>query len=439
MTEYVLHGYQEVARDFIRGTGRGLFLDMGLGKTAITLSALERRHLPALVVAPKRVAEHVWPAERPKWSPGLGLALAAGNPQQRAKQLDRREDITVIGKDNIDDLIGRKPYKTVILDELSVFKGRGARWKTARKITNKADYTWGLTGTPAPNGYLDLWPQAYLLDGGERLGKTIGGYRERWFKSHGQLPNGVRIDWRPLPGAEQQIRELLQDICLYMSADDELDLPPVTMNWVDVELPKDVRKHYWQLKEELVLNLELLGFETYSAANAAVLGGKLAQIAAGFIYSDAQDGTYTWLHDAKMAALQEVVDGTGDNLLVFYNYIPEGQRIRKLFPQARLLDEPGAIDSWMRGELPMLVAHPASAGHGLNLQSGGHTVVWTSPTWDLELRQQANGRLNRQGQQHAVIIHDLVADRTLEGKMLRRLDKKDATQFSLLDYLRSPM
>ncbi len=412
---------------------------MGLGKTATTLSALESRHLPALVVAPKRVAEHVWPAERIKWRPDLGMALAAGEPPKRARELDRREDITVISKDNINDLLGRKPYKTVVLDELSVYKGRGARWKTARKITAKAEQVWGLTGTPAPNGYLDLWPQVYLLDKGKRLGTTVGGYRERWFKPGNRLPNGVVTDWYPRPGAEERIRELIEDICLYMSADDELDLPPVTINHVEVEMPPAVRKHYWALKEEMVLDLEMLGFETYSASQTGVLAGKLAQLATGFLYSDAQDGSYTWLHDAKLAALQEIVDGTGDNLLVFYNFIPEGERIRATFPNARMLDEPGAIDRWMRGELPMLLAHPASAGHGLNLQTGGHTAVWASLTWDLELWMQANGRLQRQGQQHPVVIHVIEAKGTIESRMARRLVAKEAKQFSLLDHLRNPV
>jgi len=439
VTTYKLHGYQETASAFVRGVGRGLFMDMGLGKTAITLSALEPRHLPALVVAPKRVAENVWPDERPKWRPDLELTLAAGSPQQRAQVLDHRGDVTVISKDNIDDLIGRKPYRTVIFDELSVYKGRGVRFKTARKIAMKAEYTWGLTGTPAPNGYLDLWPQVGLLDKGQRLGKSIGPYRERWFKSYGRLPNGVLIDWRPLPGAEEEIRSLIQDICLYMSADDELDLPPVTVNPVVVKLPSAVANHYSKMKNDLVLDIEMLGFETYSASNSGVLAGKLAQLATGFLYSDRQDKSYTWFHDTKLAALQEIVDGTGDNLLVFYNYIPEREKIRAAFPQARLLDEPDVISAWSRGEVPMMLAHPASAGHGLNLQTGGHTIVWVSPTWDLELYLQGNKRLDRQGQTQPVIIHVIQTQGTVETQMARRLEKKEAAQFSLLDHLRSPM
>lgn len=433
-----LHGYQELARDFLRGRpSAGLFLDMGLGKTATTLSAIEPHHLPALVVAPKRVAEHVWPVEKDLWRPDLGLALAAGSPAQRADALALREDVTVLGRDNLGD--ARPIYKTIILDELSGYKGRGTRWKQARRLTKKADQVWGLTGTPAPNGYLDLWPQVFLLDKGQRLGTSVVGYRNRWFMSHAQLPSGVQIDWRPRDGAEEKIRKLIEDICLYMAASDELDLPPVTMNRVKVQLPAAARKHYKTLKTDLVLDLELLGLEIYSASNAAVLSNKLTQISAGFIFSDEKDGSYTVLHDAKLAALDEIVNGTGDNLLVFYNYKPERERIRAAFPQARLLDEPGVIPAWMRGEVPMLLAHPASAGHGLNLQSGGHTAVWTSLTWDAELWLQANGRLARQGQQHPVIIHTLECEDTVDEIMADRLDDKIEVQNTLLDHMRSPM
>ena len=434
-----LHEYQEQARDFIRGDGRGLFLDMGLGKTATVLSALEERHFPALVVAPKRVTEHVWPRERTLWRPDLDMAVAIGEPKQRAGQLDRRAEVTVISKDNINDLQGRKPYTTVVLDELSVYKGRAARWKMARKITDKADYTWGLTGTPAPNGYLDLWPQVYLLDKGKRLGVHVGPYREKWFKVGWTLPNGVVAEYEIRPGAEQEIRGRIEDLCLYMAAEDYLELPPLQLNEVMVQLPPAARKHYATMKADLVLDLELLGLEIYSASQAAVLSGKLAQIAAGFIFSDAQDGTHTWLHEAKLQALSEIVDGTGDNLLVFYNFIPERERILQAFPQARRLDDPGAIDDWMEGKVPMLLAHPASAGHGLNLQSGGHTSVWTSPTWDLELWQQANGRLHRQGQEHPVIAHVLVAEGTVDESMMNRLAVKEHVQDGLLNHLRSPL
>lgn len=434
-----LHSYQELARDFLRGNPRaGLFLDLGLGKTAVTLSALEPRHLPALVVAPKRVAEHVWPVERELWRPDLSMSLAAGDPAQRQAALKERADVTVISRDNLKD--AAPGYRTIVLDELSSFKARSSeRWKNARRLTNKADHVWGLTGTPTPNGYLDLWSQMFLLDRGERLGTGVTGYRNRYFIAYGQLPNGVLIDWQPREGAEERIRRLIEDICLYMSSADELDLPPVTRNVINVPLPAAARKAYEEFKKDLVLDLELLGEEIYSASNAAVLSNKLSQITAGFVFSDRQDGSYTALHTAKLEALQEVVDGTGDNLLVFYNYIPEAQIIRKAFPQARMLDEPGVIQAWSKGQVPMMLAHPASAGHGLNLQHGGHTAVWTSLTWDLELFLQANGRLARQGQKNPVIIHTLECENTVDKLIAERLASKAFTQDQLLDHLRSPI
>jgi SNF2 family DNA or RNA helicase len=438
-----LHDYQLVARDFLRGRPQaGLFMDMGLGKTATTLSALTPEHLPALVVAPKRVTEHVWPAERSLWRPDLSLALAVGVPAQRQAALARREDLTVISRDNLKDAEPR--YRTIILDELSSFKAghSGVRWKLARKLTAKAEHVWGLTGTPAPNGYLDLWPQIFLLDRGERLGKSVVGYRNRYFIPTQYVWNGkqqVPVGYELRDGAEERIKSLLEDMCLYMEAADYLPGVPPTYNTIEVDLPPAVRKMYRQMAADLVLDMEMIGGEVYSAANAAVLSNKLAQITAGFIFSDAQDGTYTEIHSAKLEALQEIRDGTGDNLLVFYSYIPEAERIRRTFPEARMLDEPGAIAGWMAGEVPMLLCHPASAGHGLNLQSGGHTVVWASMTWDLELYMQANGRLDRQGQKHPVVIHKLICPGTVDAVMDDRLDGKEITQDSLLDHLRSPI
>lgn len=435
-----LHDYQEVARDFLRGRPKaGLFLDLGLGKTATTLAALRPEHLPALAVAPKRVAEHVWQEERDLWRPDLSLALAIGEPAQRKAALAERADLTVISRDNLKD--AAPGYKTIILDELSSFKGgHGAvRWKLARKLTARAEQVWGLTGTPAPNGYLDLWPQIFLLDRGERLGTSVVGYRNRWFQSYAQLKNGTLIDWRPREGAEEQIRALIEDICLYMEASDYLPLEKPTFNTIEVDLPPGVRRLYKQMKTDLVMDMEVLGGEIYSAANAAVLSNKLCQITAGFIFSDAQDGSYTELHSAKLDALQEIRDGTGDNLLVFYTYIPEAERIRKKFPEARSIDEPGVYKAWNRGEVSMLLCHPASAGHGLNLQHGGHTIVWSSLTWDLELFLQAIGRLARQGQENPVIVHKLICPGTVDVVQDDRLDSKTFTQEGLLDHLRSPI
>lgn len=432
-----LHDYQVLARDFLRNQGRaGLFLDMGLGKTAISLCALTPEHLPALVVAPKRVAEHVWPAERDRWRPDVSLALAAGSPAERQAALAAGADLTVISRDNLGDAVGR-PYRTLILDELSNFKNRSSiRWKAARKLATKADQVWGLTGTPSPNGYLDLWGQVFLLDGGQRLGTSSVAYQNHYFQAHGQLPSGIPIDWRPRPGAEEAIRGLIEDLCLYMSADDQLDLPPVTYNTVKAELPAQAKRMYRELKEDMLL---VVDDETYSASSAAVLSNRLSQLSAGFLYSDEQDGTWAPVHNAKLEALGEILAGTGDNVLVFYNFVAERDRIKAAFKQARGIDEPGVLDGWMRGEVPLMLAHPASAGHGLNLQTGGHTMVWSSLTWDLELYQQACKRLDRQGQQHPVVIHDIQCAGTVDRVIASRLGLKGANQHGLLDHLRSPV
>lgn len=434
-----LHAYQTVAVSFLREQPRaGLFLDLGLGKTAISLSALTPDHFPALVVAPKRVAERVWPRESETWRPDLSVSLALGGSTTRKEALLRRADLTVISRDNLAD--ARPVYRTVILDELSSFKNRSsARWRAARKLCSRADYVWGLTGTPTPNGLIDLWAQMFLIDRGERLGTTLTGYRARYFVPGLRLPSGVVTSWKPRKEAEAAIHDKISDLCLYMSAEDELGSLPEVLNPIDVELPPDVRAYYRELKETLVLDLELIGEEIYTAANAAVLSNKLRQVASGFILSDEQDGSYLHLHDAKLDALREVAEGTGSGLLVFYNYKPEVDLIRQAFPEARTIDDRGALDAWDAKELPMLLAHPASAAHGLNLQYGGHSIVWVSPTWDLELYLQGNGRLARQGQRHPVIVNHLEAVDTVDKVIADRLVTKEFDQAKLLDHVRSPL
>ena len=434
--QLALHSYQERARAFLEEHDRsGVFLDLGLGKTAICLSALRPEQLPALVVAPKRVAEHVWPVEQPKWRPDLTLALAAGSPAQRAHALSLDRDITVIGRDNIADV--RRQYRTVILDELSGFKDKTTtRWKTARKLVAKAPYRWGLSGTPAPNGLLDLWAQLYLLDDGQRLGKSLTGYRSRYFFPGRTLPSGVIIEWIMRDEAEPAIHRLVEDICMYMSAEDELDLPPVKVNPIPISLPPSTMSQYKEFKRELVLDLEDVGLDIFTAANAAVLSNKLQQVTAGFVYSDDGTGSYSVLHKEKLHALREIVEGTGDNVLVFYWYKAEAEMIRQAFPEAKMLDDKGAIPDWCAGKVRMMLAHPASAGHGLNLQTGGHTAVWTTIPWDLELWLQANGRLNRQGQTHPVIIHTLQAEKTVDLIAAERLETKEFVQSRLLEHLK---
>jgi SNF2 family DNA or RNA helicase len=392
------------------------------------------------VIAPKRVAERVWIAERDKWRPDLSMALAVGDPPKRKEAVAEQADITV--SSNHPSFIAElKPiYKTVIIDESSVFREKMTkRWRAARKLCVKADHVWALSGTPVPAGLLNLWSQMFLLDGGERLGTTLGGYRGRYFFPGATLPSGVVTEWILREESQGSIHAKIEGICLYMSAADELDLPPTHHNVVDVPLPAAAKSQYREFKDTLVLDLELIGEEIYSAANAAVLSGKLRQVTSGFIYSDEQDGTYTPLHTAKLDALEEIVDGTGDNLLVFYNFRPEIDMIRERFPQAKMMDDKGALDAWDRAELPMMLAHPASVGHGLNLQFGGHTAVWFSLTWDLELYLQSNGRLPRPGQKHSVVIHSIECPGTVDKIVARALANKDFNQTSFLDHVRSPI
>ena len=428
-----LHGYQVAAVEHLhRNPQSALLLDMGLGKTCTVLQALTPDHLPALVVAPKRVAEQVWPVEGPKWRPDLRVQLVAGAANRRAAALQNVADIYVIGKDNLGDLLGRDhpPFRTVVLDELSVFKGRGVRWRQAKKVCAGAKYVWGLTGTPAPNGLLDLWPQLALLDGGQRLGRTVTGYRERYFTPTRYVAGGKPVAWEPKPHAEQRITELISDICLSMRAVDHLDLPPVTYNDVLVPLPPKVMRDYERTLKTLVYDGE------HSAANAAVLTGKLSQITAGFLYADADgDGEMLRLHDAKVQALQEVIDGTGSSVLVFYRFKEELRTLRG-FPGSWTLDQPGVIDAWNAGDVPVLLAHPASAGHGLNLQHGGHTIVWATPTWSSEQYQQGNARVARQGQQNPVVVHHLVCPDTIDRRILDVVQGKRTVEEALMEALK---
>lgn len=407
------------------------------GKTRTTLEALTPEHLPCLVVAPKRVAAEVWPVEILKWRPTLSYALAAGTPTQRGAALLSGEDITIISRDNLADAT-ILPWKTVILDELSSFKNRTTnRWKSAKVLALGARYVWGLTGTPAPNGLMDLWAPVYLLDQGQRLGKNITTYRNRFFRPGRQLANGVITEWIPKPGAAEKIQELLQDICMSMTADTRLDLPPVTYNDIHITLPPAAKKAYRLMRDELIVDMELLGgTEIHTAASAAVMSNKLSQISAGFLYPNDLGGSLTRLHDEKVAAVQEVIDGTGSPVLVFYRYKQELVQLMAALPGARSMDEPNIIKAWNAGTVPVLLAHPASAGHGLNLQYGGHTIVWTTLSWNLEEWQQANARIARQGQTQAVVIHRLMAAPVDQG-MVNRLDGKADVQDALRTALES--
>lgn len=451
MSDLVLHDYQKVAVDYIQQRERAaLFMDMGLGKTAVALSALEPAHLPALVVAPKKVAETVWHVERDLWRPDLSVAVAKGEPHQRKKALASDADIVVIGRDNLRDVFDvdrATPFRTFIIDELSGYKNRASqRWKAANKISKTTPYVWGLTGTPSPNGYLDLWAQVALLDGGERLGKNITTYRSRYFIPGRQLPNGTIIEWLLREEAEANIKAKIEDICLAMETDGRVKLPEVTENRLLVELPNKVKKVYREFRDTLVIDLEeIFGGEIHTAKDAATLTSRLAQITAGFIFVDDADirqGAYTRLHTAKVEAVREIVESDHiGGVLVFYRFIPEKEMLLEGLQDlgVHTMDEPDVVDRWNAGEIPVLLAHPASAGHGLNLQHGGHIQVWTTLPWDLEQWEQGIKRLYRQGQKHPVIIHVLTVKGTVDVLDRARLAGKADVQNDLLAYLESPL
>lgn len=437
-----LHGYQELGISFLRQHDEaGLFLDLGLGKTATVLSALEPRHLPALVIAPKRVAENTWPEERDIWRPDLSMSVAAGSPAYRAEALREGADITVIGRDNVKDLGPvRDQFNTLVLDELSGYKSKGARWKIANAMAKRTQHIWGLTGTPAPNGYLDLFYQIMLLDGGKRLGTRIGSYRERFFYPGNRLPNGVITEWIMHEGADKKIKRLIEDFCLYMEADGRIELPPVSYPVQMIHLPPDVMKFYRTLKKDMVADLDSLGL-TVAADSAGVLSNRLSQVSAGFVYETDPETMVREtipLHTERIDMVKDLLEQATSPVLVAYRYQEEYRLLMEL-PGARSIREKGVIQDWNRGDVPILVAHPASAGHGLNLQHGGHTIIWTSPNWELELWIQFNGRLNRQGQKHPVVVHKIVAKDTVDKIIYRRLETKDDVQRDLLEHLRSPV
>lgn len=391
-----------------------------------------------LVIAPKRVAEDTWTRETAKWDhlQGLRVSPVLGSQRQRIQALSRKADIYVIGRDNVQWLVTRYgklwPFDMVVIDELSSFKNPQAkRFRELRKVMPMVERVVGLTGTPSPNGLMDLWAEIYLLDRGERLGRTIGAYRERWFRP--ALQNGfVVYKWAPVRGAADEIRERISDICVSMSAADYLELPDRIDREIPVKLSDDEMQQYRLLERTQILQLE--SREVVAALNAAAVMTKLLQLSNGSAYTD--DGSVVRIHEKKLDALEEIVDTTDGPVLVFYSFRHDLQAIKDRIPEARELSGPDDISAWNRGEIRVLLAHPASVGYGLNLQDGGHVIVWYGLTWSLELYQQANARLHRQGQTRPVIIHHLIAEGTVDEQVMRALKAKDAGQSALLAALK---
>lgn len=445
--KFIPHDYQTRAIQRIINQDRvGLFLDMGLGKTVITLTAVQElvqdrfEVSRVLVIAPKRVAEDTWTREHEKWDhlQSLRVARILGNAKQRCDALAETADVYVIGRDNVRwlvDLCERRkcwPFDMVVIDELSSFKNPQAkRFRSLRKVMPAVKRVVGLTGTPSPNGLMDLWAEVYLLDGGKRLGRTLGRYRERWFRPAAM--NGyVVYRWEPLRGAKREIESRLSDICISMSAADYLKLPARMDNIIHVKLTPEAMAAYKKLEREQLL--EVSEDDAVVAANAAAVMNKLLQMANGRVYTDRKD--VLQVHDQKAEALAEIVETTGEPVLVFYSYKHDLGAIREKLPEARELQGLEDIAAWNAGKIQVLLAHPASVGYGLNLQDGGHVIVWYGLTWSLELYQQANARLHRQGQQKPVIVHHLIAEGTADEQVMRALQKKDTSQEALLAALK---
>lgn len=390
-----------------------------------------------LVIAPKRVAEDTWTREHEKWDhlSWLTVSRVLGTPQQRVRALSRKADVYVISRDLVQWIVQRYgklwPFDMVVVDELSSFKNPQAkRFKALRQVLPYIERVVGLTGTPSPNGLMDLWAEVYLLDRGERLGRTLGWYREKWFKP--AVQNGyVVYKWAALKGAEEEIRKRISDICVSMSAADYLELPDRIDREVPVRLSESEMQQYAQMEREALLQVE---DETVVALNAAAVMSKLLQIANGRAYTDERG--VVQIHDAKAEALEEIVDVSDSPVLVFYSFRHDLEAIKAKIPDARMLEGPGDIAAWNRGEIRVLLAHPASVGYGLNLQDGGHVIVWYGLTWSLELYQQANARLHRQGQTRPVIVHHLIAEGTVDEQVMKALRTKDTSQAALLAALK---
>ena len=442
-----LHDYQRFSADWVLDHPYcGLLLDMGLGKTLSSLTAIEELlHTfesvdKVLVIAPLSVAEKTWSDEIEKWDHlnHLTFSKILGNQKQRLEALEKKADVYLINRENVVWLVDyykkRWPFETVIIDEISSFKDpKSKRFKALRKVRPLIKRLVGLTGTPAPNTLIDLWPQIYLMDQGERLGKTIGAYRNRYFYP-GQTSGYAVYSWCLKPGAEEEIYSKISDICVSMKSKDYLKLPPRFNNIIEVALNKKEEKQYKQLERDLLLPLT---DSDVVASNAAVLSNKLLQLANGCIYDE--DGEPQFIHDAKIEALERVIeDAQGQPILIFYSYKHDLARIQKRFKEAKSLDvKAGDIKKWNDGEIPLLLAHPQSAGHGLNLQQGGHIIVWFGLTWSLEYYQQANARLDRQGQKESVIVHHIVTRDTLDEKVIKVLEQKEKGQDALLEAVKA--
>lgn len=443
-TEYHPHDYQVYSTDFIlKHKTAGLFLEPGLGKTVITLTAIWSllydyfEATKVLVIAPLRVAGDTWSRECEKWLhlKKLTISKVLGSEKERKTALYKKADIYVINRENVAWLVKTKEwdFDTVVIDELSSFKSPSAkRFRALKKVRHKIKRIIGLTGTPAPNGLLDIWSQIYLLDGGERLGRTFTGYRSRYFHPQKYINGGIPADYAVNEGGEEKIYEKISDICISMKALDYLKMPECILNKVEVNLSEKEMRLYRKLERDLLLPFE---DSDVDAANAAVLANKLLQMADGAVYDEFNDVKY--IHDRKLDALEDLIESAnGKPVLVYYAFKHDRDRIRARF-DAGEINTSEDIEKWNEGKTRTALCHPASAGHGLNLQYGGCTIIWFGLTWSLELYQQANARLWRQGQNHTVVIHHILTKDTIDERVMKALENKDTSQAALIDAVKA--
>ena len=449
--KYEPHDYQQYAIEYIRTHPvAAVLLDMGLGKTSITLTALNDLLFDyfdvhkILVIAPLRVARNTWSGEIGKWEHLMELrySIIVGTEKERKAALEKKADIYIINRENIQWLIEKSGYlfdfDMVVVDELSSFKNHDAkRFKALMKVRPKIKRIVGLTGTPSSNGLMDLFAEFKLLDMGERLGRFIGSYRVNYFKPD-KMNGPIVYSYKPLPGAEQQIYNAISDITISMKATDHLQMPELISSRYEVQMDEKEKEKYDSMKEQLVLSLPE---GEVTAANAASLSGKLLQMANGAIYTD--EGEATLIHDKKLDALEDMIEAAnGKPVLVAYWFKHDLKRIMLRLTEKKIpferLDSDSSIEKWNRGEIPVALIHPASAGHGLNLQSGGNTLIWFGLTWSLELYQQTIARLWRQGQAAGtVIVQHIITEGTIDERVMKALEMKDNTQSALIDAVKA--
>lgn len=450
--KFVPHSYQRYAIErILQDNSLGLFLDMGLGKTVITLTAINDLKFNrwavsrCLVVAPKKVAEATWSHEAEKWDHlrHLKIVPVLGSLKKRVQALHTPGDIWVINRENIPWLVeyfrNNWPFDMVVLDESSSFKNpQSKRFKAMKLVMSRIARLVLLTGTPAPNGLEDLWAQIYLLDAGERLGRTISSYREAFFTQDYARPGQMYRTYTPQQDAESRIQAAISDICVSMKSEDYLELPDYIESTVPVALDAKAKRAYDKLEKEMLLEVDT---QLVTAQSAAVLNGKLLQLCSGAVYDST--GEVVDIHDCKLEAFLETIEQlNGEHALVFYWFKHEADRLTKALAKTdkvvRVYQGPEDEKAWNAGEVDILLAHPVSCGYGLNLQAGGHHAIWFGyPNWALEIYQQANKRLHRQGQKHPVICHHLVVQGGMDEDVIAALHDKGDTQESLMQALKA--